>query len=42
MKKLLALLLAAALVMSLGTVAFGAEADVSELPREETLYFAGQ
>ncbi len=37
-KKLVALLLALAMVLSLGV----ASADTVELPREETLYFAGQ
>ncbi len=41
MKKILAILLALTMIAAIGTTAFAAD-DVSELPREETLYFAGQ
>ena len=41
MKKLIALALAVMMVLSLSVTAFAAEGDVV-LPREETLYFAGQ
>ena len=40
MKKTLAILLARAMLVALGATAFAD--DVSELPREETLYFTGQ
>ena len=40
MKKILSLILALALVLSMTAIA-GAE-DVKDLPRNETLYFAGQ
>ena len=41
MKKILAILLALTMIAAIGSTAFAAD-DVSELPREETLYFAGQ
>ena len=41
MKKIIAVLLALVMIVALGATAF-ADGDVSELPREETLYFAGQ
>ncbi|MBR4392981.1 MAG: ABC transporter substrate-binding protein [Oscillospiraceae bacterium] len=41
MKKIIAVLLALTMLVALGATAF-ADGDVSELPREETLYFAGQ
>ena len=41
MKKLIAMALAVMMVLSLSVTAFAAEGDVV-LPREETLYFAGQ
>ena len=41
MKKIIAMLLALVMIVALGATAY-ADGDVSELPREETLYFAGQ
>ncbi|MER2151411.1 MAG: ABC transporter substrate-binding protein [Candidatus Limivicinus sp.] len=41
MKKILAILLALTMIAAIGTTAFAAD-DASELPRQETLYFAGQ
>ena len=41
MKKILAILLALTMIAAIGSTDFAAD-DVSELPREETLYFAGQ
>ena len=40
MRKIIAILLALTMVAAIGAAAFAD--DVSELPREETLYFAGQ
>ena len=41
MKKILAILLALTMIAAIGSTAFAAD-DVSELPREEPLYFAGR
>ena len=41
MKKIIAMLLALVMIVALGATAY-ADGDVSELPRDETLYFAGQ